>query len=104
RNSAPRGPDFTCSSGARLNNIGPWLNKKYENISTPVRRISACSGILKKALTNSDCRPSSTDFAVRYRCTWLWSHPKYDRKRNTLAERPDPIVYFCVRSKLKSRG
>ena len=37
----------------------------------PIIGMRNCSGILKYALIMSDCRPSSIDLAVRYRCTWL---------------------------------
>ena len=68
----------------------------------PTNRTKNCIGILRNALINRDVRPSLTDRAVRKRCTWLWSQPKYERKRNRAAMVPDQIVYFSVRSKLKS--
>jgi len=42
---------------------------------------------------SSDPRASSTDRAVRYRWTWLWSVPKYEQKRNSAAIVPDQKVY-----------
>ena len=37
----------------------------------PTIRISACSGIFQYALMSNELRASSTERAVRYRCTWL---------------------------------
>ena len=59
-----------------------------------------CIGILRNALISKDVRPSLTDLAVRNLCTWLWSHPKYDKNRNNAAITPDQIVYCSERSKL----
>ena len=52
----------------------------------------ACSGIFQYALISSELRASSTDFAARYRCTWLWSVPKYDSIRNVPPITPDQNV------------
>ena len=62
------------------------------NVRTPTIRTSTCSGIFQYAVMNSDDRAWSSDRAVRYRCTWLWSHPKYDSIRNKPPMRPDQNV------------
>src|SRR5688572_142040 len=52
---------------------------------------------------NSDRRASPSDRAVRYRCTWLWSAPKYEQNRNSAAIVPDQNVYWLVMSNEKSK-
>ena len=51
---------------------------------------------------SSELRASFTDRAVRYRCTWLWSVPKYDNIRNVPPMSPDQNVYVFFRLKVKS--
>src|SRR5213075_198388 len=51
---------------------------------------------------SSELRASSTDFAAKYRCTWLWSVPKYDNIKNVPPITPDQNVYVFVRLNEKS--
>ncbi len=46
----------------------------------------------------------STDFAVRKRCTWLWSVPKYESMRNVPPIMPVQNVYVSLRSNEKSNA
>ena len=57
-----------------------------------MNRINTCIGILTNALISNDVRPCETDFAVRKRCTWLWSQPKYDSAKNIPPIKPDQSV------------
>ena len=52
---------------------------------------------------SSELRASSTERAVRYRCTWLWSVPKYESIRKVPPMSPDQTVYGSLSEKEKSK-
>ena len=63
--SAARPPVRAAASCRGLKSIGGAWNRWKTNTSTPVSRISACSGIFQYALISSDRRAASTESAVR---------------------------------------
>ncbi len=46
-------------------------------------RMRNCIGTLRNALNSSESRLWVRLLPDRYRCTWLWSHPKYDSMRKS---------------------
>src|SRR5436305_14854312 len=57
-----------------------------------MNRMKNCIGIFATALKIRLSRLCAIDFPVRYRCTWDWSHPKYERNRNVPPNSPLQIL------------
>ena len=69
-----------------------WIWRNWVHATGNYRGSYTRIAMPEPPLMNSDWRPSLTDLAVRYRCTWLWSHPKYESIRKSPPIMPDQNV------------